>query len=61
MTVRAHKLISKNNKNIFVEYNNETHTLTEWSRITNIPYETLRDRYHKQNKRGDDLFYKRVS
>ena len=35
-----------NNKrtNLFIEYNEETHTLSEWSEILNIPYTTLQSR-----------------
>lgn len=38
-----------NNKstNVRIEYNGETHTLAEWSRITGIPYETIRTRHKK--------------
>ncbi len=45
-----HKHISK----YLIEYNNETHSLVEWSKILNIQYKTLLARY--KNK-PDDLDY----
>lgn len=39
------KTISK--KGILLTYNNETHNLIEWSKITNIPYSTIKYRYNK--------------
>lgn len=46
-----------NNKrnNVLVSYNDQTHTLQEWSEITGIPHETLRRR-NIQGKIGPDLF-----
>lgn len=42
---------NQNNKrtNVFLTYNGETHSMTEWSRILNIPYTTIR--YHVRYKR----------
>lgn len=42
--------------NVYVTYNNETHTLSEWSEITKINKFTLSTRYYRDNKRGKDLF-----
>lgn len=38
-----------NNKrnNHYIEFNNEVHTLAEWSEITNIPYNTLENRINR--------------
>lgn len=35
--------VQSNNRrnNVYVEYNGETHTISEWASITNIPYATL--------------------
>nr|DAY71092.1 MAG TPA: PVL ORF-50-like family [Caudoviricetes sp.] len=39
-------VIQANNRrsNVYVEYNGESHTISEWSMITGIPYATLRKR-----------------
>ena len=39
-------VIQANNKrsNVYIEYNGESHTISEWSTITGIPYATLRKR-----------------
>lgn len=42
---------------IYVTYNNETHTITEWSRILNIYNETLRRRYIRNKNNLDRVFY----
>jgi hypothetical protein len=34
-------------KGILLTYNNETHNLIEWSKITNISYSTIKYRYNK--------------
>ena len=44
--------------NIVIEYNGETHILSEWARITGIKRLTLRKRYFS-GLRGDELFDKR--
>lgn len=51
-------------RNIFLEYNGERHTLSEWARIRSIPVSTLYTRYHtgktpaeilkKEKKNGTD-------
>lgn len=33
--------------NHIIEYNGESHTMAEWSRIMNIPYHRLKDRINK--------------
>lgn len=40
------KKVQANNtrRNRYIEYNGETHTIAEWSRILNIPYDKLRGR-----------------
>lgn len=42
-------LVQQNNKknNVFISYNNETHTVAEWSRILHIPPHTLYARLYK--------------
>lgn len=42
---------------IHVEYNGETHNLSQWAKITGINRTTLLTRYHK-GFRGEKLFYK---
>ena len=37
----------KNNSIIYISYNRESYTIPEWSKLTGIPAETLRWRYHK--------------
>lgn len=39
----------ENRKTLYsnIKYNNEIHTLSEWSKLLNIPYSTLRYRYSK--------------
>lgn len=51
----------QNNKrtNIFLEYENERHTLAEWARIKNIPRATVMGRYYK-NKDPEYIFYKGI-
>lgn len=44
----------------FVEYNNETHSLTEWSKITGINYMTLMSRYNKNPRDLDYVFRKKI-
>lgn len=41
--------VQANNKrnNVFITYNNETHTLAEWARITGIEYRVLSARYRR--------------
>lgn len=39
----------------FIEYNGETHTLTEWAEITGINRSTLNNRYWR-GERGAELF-----
>lgn len=41
------KVIQDNNKrtNVVIEYNGESHTIMEWSRILDIPYSTLQSRH----------------
>lgn len=40
------KMQANNKRNtIYIEYNGETHTISEWSTITGIPYATIYDRY----------------
>lgn len=43
----------------FIEYNNETHSLTEWSKITGINYMTLMSRYRKKPNDLDYVFRKK--
>lgn len=45
----ADSITQQNNKtdNVRITYNGETHTRMEWSRILDIPYETLRYRLNK--------------
>lgn len=45
----ADKYTQANNTraNWYITYNEETHTVAEWSRIFNIPYETFRQRLKK--------------
>lgn len=40
---------------IYIEYNGETHTCAEWSKMIGISYDTLNDRYHR-GLTGDALF-----
>ena len=42
---------------IFVSYNGETHSITEWSEITGINRSTLNNRYYRGD-RGERLFRK---
>lgn len=42
---------------IYVTYNNETHTITEWGRILNIDADTLLTRYHRNKNNLDRVFY----
>lgn len=46
--------------NCLVEYNGETHTIAEWSRILNINYETLKSRLHKYHLSVEEAFTKKV-
>lgn len=50
-------------KNIYINYNGETHTLKEWSRILNINYWTLYNRYVKLGWELEDVFdkHKRIN
>jgi len=50
-----------NNKrnSCYITYNNETHTLKEWSEILNIPYGTLQDRIHVQHISTFEILKKR--
>lgn len=50
-------------RNVYLTYNNETHTISEWSEIIGIPYKTLQRRLNRkwtieraltQKKRGGD-------
>ena len=43
--------------NRFITYNNETHTLAEWSRILNINYSMLQARLDKYNWTIEDCFF----
>ena len=47
-----------NNKtdNVFVEYNGETHTISEWSRITGIKYSTLYNKLVTKKMLPKDVF-----
>ena len=40
---------------VMIEYNGKTHTISEWSRIADIPRSTFSERYHRGD-RGDRLF-----
>lgn len=42
---------------IYVTYNNETHTLTEWARIIGADKEVIRTRYHRNKNDLDRVFY----
>lgn len=52
--------VQQNNKrsNLFLTINGETHTVTEWSRLTGIPRQTIQNR-HYAGKTGEDLIKKR--
>lgn len=52
------KYTQANNKrnNVKITYNNETHTIAEWSKILNIPYPVLWQRHKKKWKAEDILF-----
>ena len=52
----ATKKEQSNNKrtNVFITYNNQTHTLKEWSEITGIKYNTLHSR-HKAGKPPEEV------
>lgn len=57
----ATNIMQANNKrtNVKISFNNETHTLREWSKILNIPYGTLQDRIHIQHISLYEIFKKR--
>lgn len=52
--------IQGNNKrlNVFIEYNGEKHTISEWSKITGIPVTTIRERFLK-GKTPEECFKRR--
>lgn len=43
-------VVQNNNKtnNRFIEYNGEVHTMSEWSRIKNIPYNSLKSKLRRR-------------
>ena len=43
---------------IYVTYNNETHTITEWARFFGIDEEVIRTRYHRNKNNLGRVFYK---
>lgn len=47
----------QNNKrsNVFIEYNGQINTIANWSRIMNLPFYIIQQRYHRGD-RGDCLF-----
>lgn len=55
----ATRLEQQNNRNVcqYITYNNETHTVSEWSVITGIHKNTLSERFHK-NWPLEDIFSK---
>lgn len=44
---------------VFIEYNGETHSISEWADIFEINHSTLRNRYYR-GKRGVALFEKEL-
>lgn len=42
------KQMNNTRVNVYITYNNETHTMQEWSEMTNISYSTLRGRYRRK-------------
>lgn len=50
-------LFTPNQKQILITYNNETHTISEWSKITNIRHNVIFDRWQK-GYYEEDILYK---
>lgn len=50
-------LFTPNQKQIFITYNGETHTISEWSKITNIRHNVIFDRWQK-GYYEEDILYK---
>lgn len=58
--IRVENCIKMQHKpRVLVEYNGETHSFPEWSRITGINEKTLRARYFRKHLQGDELFSKK--
>ena len=56
-------VIQANNRrsNVYVEYNGESHTISEWSMITGLNRDLIYDRLYKQNWDVDKALYTPVS
>lgn len=50
-------LFTPNQKQILITYNDETHTISEWSKITNIRHNVIFDRWQK-GYYEEDILYK---
>lgn len=51
------RLFTPNQKQILITYNNETHTISEWSKLTNIRHNVIFDRWQK-GYYEEDILYK---
>lgn len=51
------KLFTPNQKHILITYNGETHTISEWAKITNIRHNVIFDRWQK-GYYEEDILYK---
>lgn len=52
-------LVQSNNKrnNVMLKYNDEYHSIAEWSRILGIPYKTISDKVHHTDDRDSVIEY----